>query len=123
MIRPPPRSTRTDTLFPYTTLFRSKWRFPVQVLPDIEHPKQGSGMVRDIDIGGRMRQVREKAGLSQPALASLAGIPTSTISLIDAKRLHTCGGALKPIPVAIPLARAAFSSFHPELDSRPLFPE
>src|SRR3546814_19306722 len=24
MIRQPPRSTRTDTLFPYTTLFRSK---------------------------------------------------------------------------------------------------
>src|SRR3546814_20490709 len=23
--RPPPRSTRTDTLFPYTTLFRSDW--------------------------------------------------------------------------------------------------
>src|SRR3546814_6586451 len=32
MIRRPPRSTRTDTLFPYTTLFRSRragirWRF------------------------------------------------------------------------------------------------
>src|SRR3546814_17594793 len=29
MIRRPPRSTRTDTLFPYTTLFRSgnKWFF------------------------------------------------------------------------------------------------
>src|SRR3546814_11395388 len=26
MIRRPPRSTRTDTLFPYTTLFRSKTR-------------------------------------------------------------------------------------------------
>src|SRR3546814_5992009 len=26
MIRRPPRSTRTDTLFPYTTLFRSKNR-------------------------------------------------------------------------------------------------
>src|SRR3546814_4569371 len=26
MIRRPPRSTRTDTLFPYTTLFRSKKR-------------------------------------------------------------------------------------------------
>src|SRR3546814_9963848 len=25
MIRRPPRSTRTDTLFPYTTLFRSDW--------------------------------------------------------------------------------------------------
>src|SRR3546814_7329742 len=28
MIRLPPRSTRTDTLFPYTTLFRSPWRGP-----------------------------------------------------------------------------------------------
>src|SRR3546814_12674465 len=31
MIRRPPRSTRTDTLFPYTTLFRSVWywnRYP-----------------------------------------------------------------------------------------------
>src|SRR3546814_16893780 len=27
MIRRPPRSTRTDTLFPYTTLFRSKLTF------------------------------------------------------------------------------------------------
>src|SRR3546814_5536334 len=26
MLRPPPESTRTDTLFPYTTLFRSRWR-------------------------------------------------------------------------------------------------
>src|SRR3546814_5118695 len=28
MIRPPPRSTRTDTLFPYTTLFRAPERSP-----------------------------------------------------------------------------------------------
>src|SRR3546814_8559189 len=27
MIRRPPRSTRTDTLFPYTTLFRSHFRY------------------------------------------------------------------------------------------------
>src|SRR3546814_8102219 len=26
MIRRPPRSTRTDTLFPYTTLFRSRYK-------------------------------------------------------------------------------------------------
>src|SRR3546814_10822974 len=31
MIRRPPRSTRTDTLFPYTTLFRSKTRGPTQI--------------------------------------------------------------------------------------------
>src|SRR3546814_7543837 len=32
MIRRPPRSTRTDTLFPYTTLFRSRHR-PQPMLP------------------------------------------------------------------------------------------
>src|SRR3546814_12578266 len=32
MIRPPPRSTRTDTLFPYTTLFPSQ--------PVLHHPTQ-----------------------------------------------------------------------------------
>src|SRR3546814_18464818 len=29
MIRRPPRSTRTDTLFPYTTLFRSSQAAPI----------------------------------------------------------------------------------------------
>src|SRR3546814_6735900 len=29
MIRRPPRSTRTDTLFPYTTLFRSQERLEI----------------------------------------------------------------------------------------------
>src|SRR3546814_12222593 len=32
MIRPPPRSTRTDTLFPYTTLFRSAATLPAAFL-------------------------------------------------------------------------------------------
>src|SRR3546814_16301931 len=39
MIRRPPRSTRTDTLFPYTTLFRSLarlWaRFPAAAAPEL----------------------------------------------------------------------------------------
>src|SRR3546814_9636946 len=35
MIRRPPRSTRTDTLFPYTTLFRSP---PVRGLPEMRWP-------------------------------------------------------------------------------------
>src|SRR3546814_11342498 len=34
MIRRPPRSTRTDTLFPYTTLFRSR---PCQLLGPCRH--------------------------------------------------------------------------------------
>src|SRR3546814_19749485 len=32
MIRRPPRSTRTDTLFPYTTLFRSIFMFTAPLL-------------------------------------------------------------------------------------------
>src|SRR3546814_7529074 len=36
MIRRPPRSTRTDTLFPYTTLFRSpQWQY-VRAVGDID---------------------------------------------------------------------------------------
>src|SRR3546814_5899604 len=35
MIRRPPRSTRTDTLFPYTTLFRSILGFPLGGLSDL----------------------------------------------------------------------------------------
>src|SRR3546814_7442592 len=34
MIRRPPRSTRTDTLFPYTTLFRSRRRQKRGAAPD-----------------------------------------------------------------------------------------
>src|SRR3546814_2137276 len=35
MIRRPPRSTRTDTLFPYTTLFRSQSRPGQHFLPPL----------------------------------------------------------------------------------------
>src|SRR3546814_10666906 len=35
MIRRPPRSTRTDTLFPYTTLIRSHGRCNFQTLKDL----------------------------------------------------------------------------------------
>src|SRR3546814_18019269 len=45
MIRRPPRSTRTDTLFPYTTLFRSPSGDPVgQADQGCSHPQeQGDG--------------------------------------------------------------------------------
>src|SRR3546814_16018963 len=41
MIRRPPRSTRTDTLFPYTTLFRSN---AGEVSPGYSAPWAGPGM-------------------------------------------------------------------------------
>src|SRR3546814_13819623 len=44
MIRRPPRSTRTDTLFPYTTLFRSGGANRLQV----ERGVQDSAIVEDL---------------------------------------------------------------------------
>src|SRR3546814_7353234 len=41
MIRRPPRSTRTDTLFPYTTLFRS-WRSAANAKSDAIAQYKGS---------------------------------------------------------------------------------
>src|SRR3546814_6284093 len=46
MIRRPPRSTRTDTLFPYTTLFRSRFGGGVKVHPIVIRPHQ-----RELEIG------------------------------------------------------------------------
>src|SRR3546814_9566334 len=41
MIRRPPRSTRTDTLFPYTTLFRSGTGLPLIFGEEIYHISTG----------------------------------------------------------------------------------
>src|SRR3546814_1733069 len=38
MIRRPPRSTRTDTLFPYTTRFRSMWSAAMHRFTDAAAP-------------------------------------------------------------------------------------
>src|SRR3546814_15240930 len=49
MIRRPPRSTRTDTLFPYTTLFRSECRFAGKAA---QHPGVGiEHLAENVKIG------------------------------------------------------------------------
>src|SRR3546814_15497137 len=54
MIRRPPRSTRTDTLFPYTTLFRSarvvQRKSPDGDLTILVHQSEGNGY----DLRGRV---------------------------------------------------------------------
>src|SRR3546814_19661129 len=49
MLRRPPRSTRTDTLFPDTTLFRSEPPVVIAREPDRTH---GAGLVA-VGVGGR----------------------------------------------------------------------
>src|SRR3546814_2454435 len=43
-IRRPPRSTRTDTLFPYTTLFRSRKAEPSPGAARLPLPQAGEGL-------------------------------------------------------------------------------
>src|SRR3546814_8812730 len=52
MIRRPPRSTRTDTLFPYTTLFRSRY---CVLMPNTMH---GGGISRKISNGADRRKLK-----------------------------------------------------------------
>src|SRR3546814_19485569 len=47
MIRLPPRSTRTDTLFPYTTLFRSFARRAIGRADDVGHRLVHVGVGQD----------------------------------------------------------------------------
>src|SRR3546814_10056794 len=53
MIRRPPRSTRTDTLFPYTTLFRSP--------PHHRRQGSGAGAAHDQGMPRRSRQAAAAA--------------------------------------------------------------
>src|SRR3546814_12338226 len=62
MIRRPPRSTRTDTLFPYTTLFRSHRtcngsRYGIQENSTLDHGQHTSGqnLPDDHGMGGGNR--------------------------------------------------------------------
>src|SRR3546814_15039219 len=54
MIRRPPRSTRTDTLFPYTTLFRSQ----AVAVPHLFGPQLGNRVQRTVPDQSRPRPDR-----------------------------------------------------------------
>src|SRR3546814_16889087 len=60
MIRRPPRSTRTDTLFPYTTLFRSTEGL------DTNH--RANHVAIDVDIAGLDHLGRERDGIIEPRM-------------------------------------------------------
>jgi transcriptional regulator with XRE-family HTH domain len=67
-------------------------------------------------VGVRLRILRERAGLSQRALAKAAGVTNSTISLIESGRTNPSVGALKRILDGIPVGLSEFFAFEPEPD-------
>src|SRR3546814_18289074 len=83
MIRRPPRSTRTDTLFPYTTLFRSK--------PAPAHNEPQAIALDVVFEDEHLIVIDKPAGLVvHPAAGNLDG------TLVNAL-LHHCAGQLSGI--------------------------
>src|SRR3546814_20384132 len=86
MIRRPPRSTRTDTLFPYTTLFRAN-RAAGMGVTDAEHPldrmnpevRQALLSADRVYLKAAMDAVTEKYG-------SIEGYASKALGLVNAQR-------------------------------------
>src|SRR3546814_15414588 len=100
MIRPPPISTRTHTLFPYTTLFRSTaGRYLVPYLPAAD---RGHGCRRGLVpcgdgppyAGGGSRTLRLSPHRRQ-GLAALCA-RRALDGLAELLRLDDCGGRSAP---------------------------
>src|SRR3546814_15662930 len=70
MIRRPPRSTRTDTLFPYTTLFRSE-------VFDADLEALVLGADARAARGHRLIRAHVSTGVAEE------GLPTATVQLLD----------------------------------------
>lgn len=62
----------------------------------------------DVEIGSRLRRVREMAGISQRTLAKRAGITNSTISLMESNGTNPSIGALKRVLDAMSVSLSDF---------------
>src|SRR3546814_12917411 len=79
MIRRPPRSTRTDTLFPYTTLFRSPHYAGAMPQPALDQIEPGQG-----DRQERKQELRSEEHTSE--LQSLMRISYAVFCLKKKKK-------------------------------------
>src|SRR3546814_3365899 len=96
MIRRPPRSTRTDTLFPYTTLFRSgetarrpRGLLPAPASPPLREDRPRRSRPRS---GGSLFPARRGGGRSEEhtsELQSLMRISYAVFCLKKKKKYYT----------------------------------
>ncbi|MFK7838308.1 MAG: cupin domain-containing protein [Sulfitobacter sp.] len=63
-----------------------------------------------MDIGQKLKSIREERGLSQRELATRAGLTNGTISLIEQNRTSPSVASLKSLLDAIPISMAEFFS-------------
>jgi transcriptional regulator with XRE-family HTH domain len=61
-----------------------------------------------IDIGARLRRLRESRGLSQRELARRAGVSNATLSMMEQNRASPSVGSLKKVLDGLPVSLADF---------------
>src|SRR3546814_8640903 len=92
MIRRPPRSTRTDTLFPYTTLFRSwiRWanRYSVRGSRSLMTPSGRAGFVRALSMARGCPPGAARSEEHTSELQSLMRISYAVFCLKKKKQRH-----------------------------------
>lgn len=64
----------------------------------------------EVDVGTRLKAIREAAGLSQRELARRAGVTNGTISLIEQNRNSPSVASLRKVLQGIPMTLAEFFS-------------
>src|SRR3546814_10237233 len=124
MIRRPPRSTRTDTPFPYTTLFRSplpREEQELQILAqraDLIGREQGAAdMLRSERYAGLFRVDRAAHALEHDRfLAEQIGDELGAVVIVDAEYLQEAGVRQEGAGAA-PVERARREGHTSELQS------
>src|SRR3546814_4784670 len=98
MIRRPPRSTRTDTLFPYTTLFRSFWVVPLD----------DRCMARAVEIGAtfgvRIVDAVHLAARSEEHTSELQSLMRISYAVFCLKKKNNITKSNKTTPPSTPTA-------------------
>src|SRR3546814_15154165 len=108
MIRRPPRSTRTDTLFPYTTLFRSWPGLEVEIGVERwrnqrvgEADKLDDAVLRKLDV----EQAEQRLVNMREHIGGRGQLPSIAPVIIDAEKgflVLDPGAAREEIRIAVP---------------------
>lgn len=75
-----------------------------------------------LDVGSRLKSVRQMYGLSQRELAKRAGVTNGTISLIEQNRVSPSVSSLKKVLDGIPMSIAEFFTIDLESEPQVFFP-
>src|SRR3546814_10360377 len=113
MIRRPPRSTRTDTLFPYTTLFRSRER-PARAVPRPAPDAAGAQCLAGVPPAAQRRR-RDRLSYLRPA-PPLSGVHALCVASLARDRGARLDAAAADT-LAQPGAAAARSQDRPDRKS------